>query len=288
VEAPAARFLQWRAVIHDGRPGDGIDWVSVAYQPKNVAPVIDGIALQDPGVRAQAQQIITGQPGNVVLKQPPAPNPSGVVITTTNTTKFDQPPQVTQQKGYQSVLWSAHDDNDDDLRYAVYFRGESEHDWKLLKDNLDQKFYSWDTTTMPDGAYYLKIMASDAPSNPPAAALKTERESERFEVDNTPPAIEHLEAVVATTRNGTIPGTPVLLVKFSATDPSSSIERAQYSVDGGEWVLLAPMAGISDNKMESYQFSLGNLSPGEHTIAVRAYDKFENVGAAKTTITIAK
>ena len=143
--------------------------------------------MQDPGVRVQAQQIIMGQPGNVVLKQPPAPNPSGVVITTTSTTKFDQPPQGTQQKGYESVLWSAHDDNDDDLRYAVYFRGESEHDWKLLKDNLDQKFYSWDTTTMPDGAYYLKIVASDAPSNPPAAALKTERESERFEVDNTPP-----------------------------------------------------------------------------------------------------
>ncbi|MFI5097502.1 MAG: hypothetical protein ACHQT6_05965 [Candidatus Acidiferrales bacterium] len=288
VEAPAARFLQWRAVIHDGRPGDGIDWVSVAYQPKNVSPVIDGIALQDPGVRAQAQQIIMGQPGNVVLKQPPAPNPSGIVITTTNTTKFDQPPQVTQQKGYQSVLWSAHDDNDDDLRYAVYFRGEIEHDWKLLKDNLDQKFYSWDTTTMPDGAYYLKIMASDAPSNPPAAALKTERESERFEVDNTPPTIEHLEAAAAMTLNGTLPPARSIVVKFSATDPSSSIEKAQYSVDGGEWVLLAPMAGISDNKTESYEFTVRGLSPGEHTIAVRAYDKFENVGAAKTTITVAK
>ncbi len=45
-------------------------------------------------------------------------------------------------------------------------------EWLLLKDNLEQKFYSWDTTTMPDGGYYLKIVASDAPSNPPAAALK--------------------------------------------------------------------------------------------------------------------
>src|SRR5690349_10660939 len=26
-EAPSARFAQWKAVIHDGRPGDGIDWV---------------------------------------------------------------------------------------------------------------------------------------------------------------------------------------------------------------------------------------------------------------------
>jgi len=288
VEAPAARFLQWKAVIHDGRPGDGIDWVSVAYQPKNVAPVIDGIAMQDPGVRAQVQQIITGQPGNVTLKQPPSPGPNSIVITTTNTIKFDQQPQATQQKGYESVLWSAHDDNDDDLRFAVYFRGEEEHDWKLLKDNLDQRFYSWDTTTMPDGAYYLKIVASDAPSNPPAAALKTERESERFEVNNTPPVIEHLEAIGATTRDGTIPPLHTILVKFSATDTTSSIEKAQYSVDGRDWILLAPVAGISDSKTEAYEFTVRGLAPGEHTIAVRAYDKFENVGAGKSVITVAK
>jgi len=283
VEAPAARFFQWKAVIHDGRPGDGIDWVSVAYLPRNVAPAIDGIAMQDAGVRAQAPQVIGVQPGSVALKQPQAPMPGGVVITTSSSTKFESQPQGTQQKGYQTVLWTAHDDNDDELRYSVYFRGENASEWLLLKDNLEQKFYSWDTTTMPDGAYYLKIVASDAPSNPPAVALKTERESERFEVDNTPPAIEHLEA----TRSGSQAAMASIAVKFSATDPTSSIEKAQYSVDGGEWILLAPTHGISDSRTETYEFTVQELKPGEHTIAVRAYDRFENVGAGKTTIQVA-
>jgi WD40 repeat protein len=287
VEAPSARFFQWKAVIHDGRPGDGIDWVSVVYLPRNVMPVIDGIAMQDAGVRAQAPQVIGGQPGNVALKQPQAPTPSGVVITSGPAAKFESQPQGTQQRGYQTVLWTAHDDNDDELRYSLYFRGENASEWLLLKDNVDQKFYSWDTTAMPDGAYYLKIVASDAPSNPPAVALKTERESERFEVDNTPPAIEHLEAVAATTRNGTLPAVQSVLVKFSATDPSSSIEKAQYSVDGGEWILLAPTHGISDSRTEAYEFTVPGLAAGEHTIAVRAYDRFENVGAGKTTIQVA-
>jgi WD40 repeat protein len=287
VQAPSARFFQWKAVIHDGRPGDGIDWVSVAYLPRNVIPVIDGIAMQDAGVRAQAPQVIGGQPGNVALKQPQAPTPSGVVITSGPAAKFESQPQGTQQRGYQTVLWTAHDDNDDELRYSLYFRGENASEWLLLKDNVDQKFYSWDTTAMPDGAYYLKIVASDAPSNPPAVALKTERESERFEVDNTPPAIEHLEAVAATTRNGTLPAVQSVLVKFSATDPSSSIEKAQYSVDGGEWILLAPTHGISDSRTEAYEFTVPGLAAGEHTIAVRAYDRFENVGAGKTTIQVA-
>ena len=286
IEAPAARFFQWKAVIHDGRAGDGLDWVSEAYQPRNVAPVIDGIAIQDPGVRAQAPQVIVGQPANVVLRQPQAPNPSGVVITTSTSTKFEQQPQATQQKGYESVLWTAHDDNEDDLKYAVYFRGENEHDWRLLKDNLDQKFYSWDATTMPDGAYYLKIVASDSPSNPPATALKTERESERFEIDNTPPSIEKLEASASGMNADRSAGVSYDF-QFTATDSTSSIERAQYSVDGGEWILLAPVNGISDSRTESYSFTVRGLPVGEHTIAVRAYDHFENVGAGKTTINIA-
>src|SRR5438876_10265810 len=232
VEAPSARFVQWKAVIHDGRPGDGIDWVSLAYLPHNVAPVIDGIALQDPGVRAQGQVgMSSNQPAPVTLKMPPSPNVSGVVISQSSTPpRFEQPPQGTLQKGYQSVVWTAHDDNDDELRYAVYFRGENEHEWKLLKDNLEQKFYSWDTTTLPDGAYYLKIVASDAPSNPPALALKAERESERFEVDNTPPAIEGLKETLGGIQSSKSVAS-VHLIQFTARDTFSSIERAQYRLD---------------------------------------------------------
>ncbi len=286
VEAPAARFFQWKAVIHDGRAGDGVDWVSEAYQPRNVAPVIDGIALQDAGVRAQAPQVITGQPAIVNLRQPQAPNPSGVVITTSASTKFEQQPQGTQQKGYQSVLWTAHDDNDDELHYAVFFRGESDHAWRLLKDNLDQRFYSWDTTSLADGAYYLKIVATDAPSNPPATTLKTERESERFEVDNTPPSIEKLQATPAGMNTDRSLGISYDF-EFTAIDSSTSVERAQYSVDGGDWILLAPVNGISDSRTQNYSFTVRGLSAGEHTIAVRAYDKFENLGSGKTTINVA-
>lgn len=284
VEAPSARFAQWKSVIHDGRPGDGIDWVSLAYLPRNIAPVIDGIALQEPGVRAQSQAgISSNQPAPVTLKMPPAPSTTGMIITQSSTPpRFEQPPQGTMQKGFQSVLWTAHDDNDDELRYAVYFRGENEREWKLLKDNLEQKFYSWDTTTLPDGAYYLKIVAADSPSNPPALALKAARESERFEVDNTPPVVKILGVI----SDSSMPNGKLTLVQFMVQDAESSIERAQYSVDGGEWILAAPINKISDAPEERYELSLSGLGAGEHTIAVRAYDRFENVGSAKITFSV--
>ncbi len=289
-ECPPARFVQWKAVIHDGRPGDGINWVSLAYLPHNVAPVIEAIAVQDPGIRAQTSVIIQGgQQPNVTLRQPQGSNPTGVVITQTSPARFEQPPQGFHEKGYQSVLWSAHDDNEDELRFAVYFRGENETEWKLLKDKLEQKFYSWDSTALPDGAYYLKIVATDAPSNPPAQALTAERESERFVVDNTPPVIENLQAVGVISQFIRVVVSGVS-VKFTAHDATSSIERAQYSVDGGDWILVTPKNGISDAPEEHYEFSVGlperSAPGGEHTIAVRAYDHFENVGSAKTIVTV--
>jgi WD40 repeat protein len=286
-EAPSARFVQWKAVIHDGRPGDGIDWVSLAYLPRNVAPVIDGIAIQEPGVRAQSPPAIaSGQPTTVTLKMPPAPTTTGVTITqTTSTSRFEQPPQGVMQKGYRTVLWTAHDDNEDELQYAVYYRGENENEWKLLKDKLDQKFYSFDTTTLPDGAYYFKIVASDALSNPPADALKTERESERFEVDNTPPVVEDLKTTIGSFQSSRAVGV-AHGIQFTARDATSAIDHAQYSLDGGEWILVSPSNGISDAPVEHYNFGLPALSSGEHTLGVRVFDRFENVGSAKITFTV--
>ncbi len=292
VEAPPARFAQWKAVIHDGRYGDGIEWVTLAYLPRNVAPVIDGIAVQDPNVRVQGIVALqSGQQPSVALKNPPAANPTGVVISSGLSPKFEQPPQGFQQKGSQSVLWTAHDENDDDLRYTVLYRGENEREWKVLKDKLAEKFYTWDATSLPDGAYYLRIVASDAPSNPTADALTTARDSERFVIDNTPPTIERLESsVVAAPRkedSNASASQRTAALKFAARDTTSSIDRAQYSIDGGDWVMIAPIGSVSDSLEERYEFTLPEtLSPGEHSIAVRAYDRFENVGSAKTIVNV--
>jgi hypothetical protein len=73
---------------------------------------------------------------------------------------------------------------------------------------------------------------------------------------------------------------------FTARDAASAIERAQYSLDGGDWILLTPSENISDAPVEEYHFGLPPLPSGEHSLAVRAYDRFENVGSAKTTFNV--
>ncbi|MGD0955333.1 MAG: hypothetical protein ABR953_00705 [Candidatus Acidiferrales bacterium] len=286
-DCPSARFAQWKAVFLDTDKGlpPNISWVRLAYQPNNVAPVIDDIAIQEPGIRVAGFPEQPGGPGTtapVQLRYPRSPvgNPSFPVVnaeTPSRGPQMEVPPQGFEQKGYQSVLWSAHDDNDDDLVFAIYYRSEGEQNWRLLKDKLTQRHYSWDTTSMPDGAYYLKIVASDSPSNPADQALSAERTSDRWLVANTPPRIENLRA-----------GSGVLNTRasFEAISSSGAIARAEYSVDAGDWQIVFPTGVLSDAPNESYALQLPGLPPGEHILAVRVIDRARNVTAAKVTFTV--
>jgi hypothetical protein len=299
ISAPSARFVQWKAVFK-GQPGSrgategddlpNISWVALAYLPKNVAPSIDAIAVQRPGIRVQGFQGAQGGqtgPQSVQLRLPVDPSapsrfiPPPAVSAVPGASRFEPPPQGFAQKGSQAVLWSAHDDNDDELSYTIYFRGEGEKAWRLLKDKVTTKFYSWDTTTMPDGAYYLKIAASDAPSNPPDQALSNERESERFVVDNTPPVVENIRAESAGVSDAF-----AARIRFDARDSSSAIARAEYSLDAGDWTIVFPVGQLSDAPQVSYDLLLAKLAPGEHTISVRVFDAFENVSSGKVTFSV--
>lgn len=285
VNCPPARFAQWKAVFLDTAGSPDISWVSLAYQPKNVAPVVQDIAIQDPGVRLQEFPQAQVNPGGRMNVQLRMPQSDGAVSPSpANAEEFSKvphveiPPQGLWEKGWQSVIWSAHDENDDDIVFSVYYRGEGEKNWRLLKDHISQHYYSWDTTTMPDGAYYLRIVASDSPSNPTDRALAAERISDRFEVENTPPAIEALKAD---------PVSPSATVTFRAVSAGpDALAQAKYSIDAGPWHIIYPVGLLSDAPREEYRFQLDNLAPGEHTVAVRIADRFDNTAAAKTTFTI--
>jgi len=274
-DVPAARFIQWKAVLHPGATPARIDGVSVNYRPNNVAPVIDDVTVQA-GVRY-----------NIM----PTPKTGGEGSPITTGPRFEAPPQGIRDHGSISARWSAHDDNDDELVYSVYYRGDNETRWKLLKDKITDKFLTWDAGLFPDGGYTIKVVASDAPSHSPDEALSDAKESARFEVDNTPPRVENLNAAMEGGQ---------MHVTFRAADSFSPIKRAEYSVDAGEWRLVEPVGLLSDSRVENYDFSIpapGEAAatakekkhakselPAEHVVVVRVYDRFDNMGAAKTVV----
>jgi hypothetical protein len=256
ITVPPARFVQWKAILHPGDKAPRVDNVTVNYLQKNVAPEFDDVTVT-PGVRYQ-----------------PMPRPAGLQPSQ----RFDPQPNPIHDSDSVGVKWTARDQNDDQMVYSVYYRGEGQTRWLLLKDSLSEKFYSFDASLLPDGGYEIKVLASDSPSHSPREALSSERESDRFEVDTTPPQIQDLKASVQGEK---------VHVTFRASDSFSTIKRAEYSLDAGDWHFVEPVGQLSDAKSESYDFALpipANQAGQEHVVVVRAYDKYDNMNSAKTVV----
>ncbi|HXE89894.1 MAG TPA: hypothetical protein VNK82_02925 [Terriglobales bacterium] len=266
VDAPPARFLQWKLVLHAAPAPARVESVTVFYRPTNVAPQVEEVAVQA-GARFQAVPKPPADSQPVQLGAPP-PAPAQP--------RFEPPPPPAQRdRGSVAARWKASDDNDDDLEFTLYYRGDGESRWKLLDEKLSDKVYSWEAGRLPDGGYQLKVVACDGPSNSPQEALCGEKESPRFELDTTPPRIEDLKSA---------PEAGHARVTFLATDTFSPILRAEYSLDGGDWKRIEPADGIADSISESFDVSIPVSAGEEHTIVVRAYDKFENAGSARVVV----
>ncbi len=281
VASPAGRFLQWKAVLNAGGEVGG---VGVNYLPVNAAPVVDDLVVA-PGARINAQNLSGSQSQTVSIAFPSSSQSSTVTFDSNSSSA---PLQAVKDRTAITVRWAAHDDNGDNLTYSLYLRGDGEHEWRLLKDGITDKAYSFDATMIPDGGYEVKVLASDAPSHTPGDALTGSKVSDRFVVDTTPPVITALKAtgLAADCKSSHCP--KPYLVSFDAEDATSPIAHAEYSLDAGPWQFIAPVGGLSDAQHEHYELrlSLDAIADkiGEHLITVRVYDRYDNVGAAKTVI----
>ena len=274
MDAPPARFIQWKAVLHSSGPASVIDSVTLNYLPKNVAPEVEDVTVM------------------VGWRVPP-----GSHTEPGNSAGYEAPIPTIRDRHSIVVKWKAHDDNDDTLDYDVYYRGDGETRWKLLRENVDDRFVNLESDLFPDGGYTIRIVVSDAPSHSLEEALTGEDTSSRFEVDNTPPRIELLKAQVEGRQ---------VHVTFRAADSFSPIKRAEYSIDADDWQLVEPLGQISDYKIENYDFkaplpAASDTDPettaeitkreravgsraAEHAIIVRVYDRFDNVGIGKIVV----
>ncbi len=263
-----ARFAQWKAVLS---PGGTLDGVAVNYIPRNLAPVVDELIVQ-PGARVTANPGAAAQNQIVQLQYPPAPpNPTADTLAS--------PLAAQKDKTAVTARWSAHDDNGDDLNFAVYVRGDGESNWRLLKDKITDRYLSFDSALLPDGDYRLKVVASDSPDHPDPDTLTADRISDPFLLDSTPPIPGPLSATLLATK---------IHATFEAHDALSPIAHAEYSIDAGEWQYVEPTGKISDSLTERYDFTI-TLTPtqqktSEHVLAIRIYDRAENSVTVKAVV----
>jgi len=272
IAAPAARFIQWKATLTaGGAQSPELESVDVAYLQRNMPPRIEAIEATPANYKFPAPSISSTPSQTLTL--PPIGKPassSGSSLSGDSGT-----PSMQYAKGFTGARWAASDDNGDGLIFTLEIRGVHETNWKLLKDKLKEKYWSWDSTAFPDGDYRLRVTASDLPGNPPAEALSTSMVGDPFLIDNTPPRIAKLAAQES---GGKLHAT------WTAADVSSNIKKAEYSLDGGDWTLVAPVTGLSDSHELAYDLTLDHIAPGEHTLAVRVEDDYDNQAVDKVIV----
>jgi sugar lactone lactonase YvrE len=269
IKSPNARYLQWKAVLNGKAGTPVLTSVSAAYVQRNLRPKVTSLTVHPAGTVFQ-KPYPTGDPDIAGFDdQAPdrrilsaTPNPGGASSTLG---------RRAYQRGLQTFVWRAEDANDDELRYEILYRREGDTGWKSLKGALEEAIFVWDTTSVPNGTYVVKVLASDGASNTPEATLEGELESSAFDIDNGPPAV-----IVTSAR----PVNGRTTIEFEVRDDWSSISKVEYSLDAQRWQVIYPRDGIFDGRSEHFELTLDSAEAAKGLI-IRAYDAKNNSATAR-------
>ena len=262
ITSPNARYIQWRAELAHAA---SIDDVTIAYLPQNTPPNVRSISVT-----------AVASPGKAAASS----NAASYSITVTDSGDASSSGASSQTLGRAAgqqiqIAWQADDPDGDKLVYSLYFRGEDEREWKLLRANMTENTYLLDGDVFADGRYYFKVTASDRPANPADLAKEAELVSAPVLIDNTPPVVN--------------PSAPrrvggAVEIDVDAEDRGSVLRRCEFSVDAGAWSPVEAADGVTDSNRERFLIKLPNLPEGEHLVVIRVYDAAGNAGLAKVVV----
>jgi hypothetical protein len=272
ITSPNARYIQWKAELAgNGSVSPIVTSVTLAYLPQNSPPVVKSINVITQAVAA-----------NQAVKSAPVSSGAAYSVTVTDadsasTASAGTPTQTLPRAAQQqiTVVWQADDPDGDRLVYNVYFRGEDENQWKLLRADMHENSLTFDSDVFADGKYYFRVIASDKESNPPSSAREAQLISSPVMIDNTPPVV----TMGTVNRSGASAH-----IEWTAADSASPLRRCEYSLDAGSWVPVEAADGVIDSLREKFVLDLSNLAPGEHLLVVRAADSANNTGLAKVVL----
>ncbi len=272
IASPNARYIQWKADFSGaGGATPILDNVTLAYLPQNSPPIVRSINVMlqmAPAAAAKALQQQSISPYTVTVTDSGDASASSAAGTPTQTLSRAAAQQIT-------ISWQAEDPDGDRLVYNLYFRADDERRWMLLKGDLHENAFTFDSDVLADGKYYFRVVASDREVNPPSTAREADLTSAPVMIDNTPPIV----TIGPVQRNGT-----AAEIQFDARDAASPLRRCEYSLDATGWVPLEAADGVIDSQQERFVLSLDKLTPGEHLVVIRVLDSASNAGLAKVVL----
>jgi len=173
-----------------------------------------------------------------------------------------------EKSGVFKVSCEVKDDNGDKLIYKIDFRKVGRTGWIEVEDGLESSSFEWDSRTVEDGRYEIRVTASDERSNTPDTKLAGSRVSEAVVVDNTGPVVSSHTIQKA--------GKTVTL-KMNVSDELSAVGKVEYTVDSdANWMGVLPDDLVYDTTSEDFTIVVDKLSAGQHVIALKLADDVGN------------
>ncbi len=187
-------------------------------------------------------------------------------------------PQVTAVKatraadknkpGVFTITCVAKDANKDKLIYRMDFRKTGRSRWIKLKDKVTAPKLEWDTRTVEDGRYEVRVTADDRGDNSTVTALTGSRISDPLVVDNTAPVVEEISLQIRKRR---------ATITVRVVDEYTVIGRLRYTIDSNEeWKSALPDDSVYDTTSEDFTIVIKGLDRGEHVVALKISDDLGN------------
>lgn len=271
IASPPGRYLQWK--VRMGSADARVDEVAVSYRESNQPPRIEelSVAPQGQGFREGEMSTRTEAVTQTLV--------GGQKVEYSATIGGARPLREMPlwARGLRTLQWRGVDPNGDALRYEVAVRTDPTGDWIVIGKDLEVSVLTWNTNTLADGRYRVRVKASDAEVNAIGEGLAAEAVSEPFTIDNTPPQVSSLSAS---------PGAKGVVVEGAAVDGEGWLQRLDLSTDDGPWHPVSPDGGLSDAPRLTFRATLGTLSPGPHLVSLRAVDAAGNASTRAVRVTV--
>ncbi len=267
IVSPTARFLQWKVVLKrkESAGENNIHDIRISYQQKNFPPEITSLKVEP--LAKRKTPTTKKSTSSLVVDFGELDDLYGGSAKS-SMQSFGE--RSAKRNGYFKISWKAEDPNQDVLVYEIQIRHEKEKSFWSIKKDLKRKSFTWDSRTLPDGKYQIKLIASDRTNNPLNLAKKAERISNLFIVDHTPPEVRNIKLIKNKNQK--------LTLKFQIYDKMSTIREAYISLNAKEWQWVNPIDGVSDSPLENFEIQLEKPENQIHSIVIKALDERENIG----------
>lgn len=250
-DLPFSNYYQFQAIFGLSEITPVLTKTELLYSTQNRKPILNSINIYAPGV-SNASLLIKGITTNsfssdlhhwcIISGWDIPDNPASIPFN------------------WQGFSWDASDYDYDSLVYDIYIKKDIQNNWIVLKKDLRETNYAFNSLYFHEGFFQIKIIASDKLSNIAYESYSDSIISDKFLIDHTAPE------VLGITNNNN-------LITFNARDAMSRITECKFSLDGENWHYIHPDDGVYDQQNEYFSIEIDTF---KGTLRILVYDRYHN------------